>query len=102
MRAIDAGHRAVSFLQLLLFGPQAAERRSTSAQAAASRFLLNYEQSYGRVHPNFFQGSYTQAVQQAQQTGRLLVVYLHCEDHGDTPAFCRSGASGRVSRVRLR
>ena len=45
---------------MLIFGPQAAERRAANPQAAASRFLLNFEQSYGRSHPEFFQGSYNQ------------------------------------------
>jgi hypothetical protein len=36
------------------------ERRETDAAAAVNRFLINFEQSYGAVHPPFFQGSYTQ------------------------------------------
>jgi len=65
------------------------ERRDLDPAAASARFLLDFEQSYGASHPQFYQGSYNQALREAQQSFRFLLVYLHCEDHQDTDAFCR-------------
>ncbi|KAJ3033770.1 FAS-associated factor 2 [Rhizophlyctis rosea] len=64
--------------------------RSNDPRAAAARFLLNYEQSYGDRHPDFYQGSYSQALEAAKRDLRYLVVVLHSSEHDDTDAFCRT------------
>ncbi|TPX46924.1 hypothetical protein SeLEV6574_g02948 [Synchytrium endobioticum] len=67
-------------------------RRPTSndSQAAAARFLLNFEQTYGNRHPDFFQGTYSQALEQAKKDARCILAILHSEDHDDTETFCRT------------
>lgn len=66
-----------------------AERRDVDPRAAAARFLLNFEQRYGNVHPEFYQDGYSPALREAQRNFRILVIYLHCADHQDTDTFCR-------------
>ncbi|KAJ3102579.1 hypothetical protein HDU97_000448 [Phlyctochytrium planicorne] len=63
--------------------------QSTDPQAAASRFLLDFEHTYGSVHPHFFQGTYSQALDVAKRELRYLLVYLQSPDHDDTPEFNR-------------
>ncbi|KAJ9584534.1 hypothetical protein L9F63_021144 [Diploptera punctata] len=52
-------------------------------------FIRSYEEKYGLQHPVFYQGTYSQALNDAKQELRFLLVYLHCEDHQDTANFCR-------------
>jgi len=63
--------------------------RAIDPAAAANRFLLEFEQNYGTVHPPFFAGSYRQAVQRTRDSFNILVVYLHCTEHQHTDGFCR-------------
>ncbi|KAI8849474.1 hypothetical protein BC829DRAFT_182361 [Chytridium lagenaria] len=81
----------------ILQGPRrrttSARRRnlqSTDPQAAAARFLLDFEVAYGVSHPNFFQGTYSQALDVAKRELRYLFVYLQSSDHDDTPDFNRN------------
>ncbi|XP_063244113.1 FAS-associated factor 2 [Bacillus rossius redtenbacheri] len=52
-------------------------------------FIAMYEERYGARHPVFYQGTYSQALSDAKQELRFLLVYLHCDDHQDTDKFCR-------------
>ena len=52
-------------------------------------FIRLYEEKYGHQHPVFYQGTYSQALNDAKQELRFLLVYLHCEEHQDTANFCR-------------
>ncbi|ODN02705.1 FAS-associated factor 2-B [Orchesella cincta] len=52
-------------------------------------FIANYETKYGPEHPVFYQGTYSQALNDAKKELKFLLVYLHCDDHFDTEAFCR-------------
>ncbi|KAJ3014820.1 FAS-associated factor 2 [Thoreauomyces humboldtii] len=62
---------------------------SRDPRAAAARFVLDFEQTFGTVHPDFFQGTYAQALQKAKTEVRYLIAYLHSVEHDDTEAFCR-------------
>ncbi|KAI9355076.1 ubiquitin-related domain-containing protein [Zopfochytrium polystomum] len=90
-------HRIVSFLPIPYFQRTRAARRAAAAtrrrqqsassndpQAAAARFLLSYEQLYGTEHPQFFLGTYSQALDVAKRELRYLFVILHSPDHDDT------------------
>jgi hypothetical protein len=44
---------------------------------------------YGKESPNFFKGSYTQALQRAKEDFKFLVIYIHSDVHSDTPRFCK-------------
>ncbi|VDM33167.1 unnamed protein product [Hydatigera taeniaeformis] len=39
--------------------------------------------------PPFYNGTYGEALREAKQSLRFLVIYLHAESHEDTDAFCR-------------
>ncbi|KAK8780723.1 hypothetical protein V5799_017934 [Amblyomma americanum] len=58
-------------------------------------FIHSYESRYGSSHPVFYQGSYSQALNDAKQELRFLLIYLHGDDHQDTPSFCRDVLSYR-------
>ncbi|OXA42616.1 FAS-associated factor 2 [Folsomia candida] len=53
-------------------------------------FLTEYEAKFGTEHPNFYQGSYGQALADAKKELKFLLVYLHCKDHLETDMFCRN------------
>ena len=53
------------------------------------KFKEDFEAKYGRTHPTFYQGSYSQAIQDAKKELRFLLVYLHSSEHKDTEGFCR-------------
>ncbi|CAL1527959.1 unnamed protein product [Lymnaea stagnalis] len=52
-------------------------------------FISSFESRYGQVHPVFYQGTYSQALNDAKKELRFLLVYLHSEDHQNTDQFCR-------------
>uniref|UniRef100_A0A8B9K2Z7 FAS-associated factor 2 n=1 Tax=Astyanax mexicanus TaxID=7994 RepID=A0A8B9K2Z7_ASTMX len=53
-------------------------------------FIHSFEEKYGRSHPVFYQGTYSQALNDAKRELRYLLVYLHGDDHQDTDEFCRN------------
>lgn len=79
-----------SILQLTfrLFQPDP-RRYVTDPVADVLSFIRLYEENYGYDHPVFYQGTYSQALNDAKQELRFLLVYLHCEEHQDTAKFCR-------------
>ena len=52
-------------------------------------FCSDWEKSYGREHPPFNSGSYSQVLEEAKRELKFLLVYLHCEDHQDSERFCK-------------
>ncbi|KAK2568233.1 FAS-associated factor 2-B [Acropora cervicornis] len=54
------------------------------------RFKDDFEREYGAIHPTFYQGSYSQALNDAKRELRFLLIYLHSSEHQDTEEFCRS------------
>ncbi|KAI9143778.1 hypothetical protein BKA69DRAFT_1164842 [Paraphysoderma sedebokerense] len=68
-------------------------RSLASPQTLAARFTREFEETYGSVHPDFFQNGYNQALEQMKQDLRFLVVYLHSEEHDNTDDFCRKTLS---------
>ncbi|KAJ3345204.1 transcription initiation factor IIB [Entophlyctis luteolus] len=67
---------------------QQASRTHRDPQAAAARFLLDYESKHGTSHPAFFQGSYSQALEIAKRELRCLLVLLYSAEHADMVPFC--------------
>uniref|UniRef100_A0A3B4U5F4 FAS-associated factor 2 n=1 Tax=Seriola dumerili TaxID=41447 RepID=A0A3B4U5F4_SERDU len=53
-------------------------------------FIHSFEEKYGQAHPVFYQGTYSQALNDAKRELRYLLVYLHGDDHQDTDEFCRN------------
>ncbi|XP_050436215.1 FAS-associated factor 2 [Adelges cooleyi] len=63
---------------------------TTDPVADVGRFIETFESLYGNVHPVFYRGSYKQALNDAKQELRFLVVYLHQNDHTHSSNFCNS------------
>jgi len=59
-------------------------------QSSTRRFITNYENVYGQIHPNFFNGPFKTAIEYSNRELKLLIVYLHSELHHHTPDFCRN------------
>ncbi|KAF9091803.1 hypothetical protein BGX29_010752 [Mortierella sp. GBA35] len=57
--------------------------------SVAARFLRDYEESYGTVHPNFYAGGYSTALSRAKNDLKFMVVYLHSDEHDATDKFCK-------------
>lgn len=51
-------------------------------------FINNYQSRFN-PHPVFYQGTYAQALNDAKNELRFLVVYLHSESATETQNFCR-------------
>jgi FAS-associated factor 2 len=57
---------------------------------AETKRLLTLIERDGVLHPRFFTaGDFKAATEKAKRDYKLLLVYLHSEDHQDTPDFCR-------------
>lgn len=67
--------------------PITAPRRDPRSEA--DRFLRDFESTYGTVHPDFFEGSYTQALDTSKKELKYMMVILQSEEHDDNDAFCR-------------
>ncbi|XP_014214246.1 FAS-associated factor 2 [Copidosoma floridanum] len=53
-------------------------------------FIRTYEEQYGASHPVFYQGSYNQALSDAKQELRFLLVYLHKDESQEVDQWCRN------------
>lgn len=62
----------------------------TDPVADIGKFIQNYETMYGNEHPIYYRGSYKQALNDAKQELRFLVIYLHQNDQTDCSNFCSS------------
>lgn len=51
-------------------------------------FITQFEAKYGLVHPVFYRGTYSQALDEAKKELQFLLVYLHSDLHQDTDEFC--------------
>lgn len=54
-----------------------------------ANFITYFNETYGLNHPTFYQGSYGQALSDAKQELRFLLMYLHGQDDQDCNQFCR-------------
>lgn len=52
-------------------------------------FVNTFEEKYSPEHPVFYQGTYAQAVNDAKQELRFLLVFLHNDTEPDSEIFCR-------------
>ncbi|KAK9242766.1 hypothetical protein V1506DRAFT_464189 [Lipomyces tetrasporus] len=69
-------------------GAARSERRSINPRDTAARFIRDFEEEVGQsdVLP-FFEGGYTQALDQARRELRFLIVLLQSDEHDDTAKF---------------
>merc|ERR1712168_1440612 len=54
-----------------------------------NKFIELYETEFGVSHPAFRPVSYSQALNDAKKDLQFLLVYIHGDDHSDSPEFCR-------------
>ena len=52
-------------------------------------FITEFNTKFGPNHPVMYQGTYSQALNDAKRELKFLLVYLHSEEHQNTEAFCR-------------
>ena len=52
-------------------------------------FIQNFEERFGPDHPVFYQGTYSQVLNDAKRELRFLYVYLHDDSNTDAVTFCR-------------
>ncbi|KAK6626449.1 hypothetical protein RUM44_008922 [Polyplax serrata] len=75
-------------ITLRLFRPDP-RRLLTDPLGDVLSFISTFEEHYGDAHPVFYQGTYSQALNDAKQELRFLLVYLHSEKNSDSINFCR-------------
>lgn len=73
-----------SSLLALLAGPARAIDQARG-ETDVERFVNFYEERYGQTHPEFYQGTYMEALAEAGRQLKFLLVYLHAETHQLTP-----------------
>lgn len=62
-------------------------------------FIRTYEEKYSREHPVFYQGTFSQVLNDAKRELRFLLIYLHDSEGTDTELFCRDTlSSANVTR----
>merc|ERR1712216_491837 len=90
--AQDSGGGVLSLIGRKLLGPlqSLAGSSPVEAEIGCRRFLDRFEAEYGNVHPQLLDCNFHQACQGAKTEVKLLVVYLHCQYHINTPSFCRT------------
>lgn len=53
-----------------------------------SKFISQYKQEYGDVHPSFINESFHKVVNRSHTEAKFTLVYLHCRVHEATANFC--------------
>ncbi|KAI8143367.1 thioredoxin-like protein [Fennellomyces sp. T-0311] len=85
----------LSFASRLLSRPSITNHSPSQQQqrqdprSVAARFLREFEIKYGESHIDFYQGGYSQALENARRDLRYLLVVLQSDEHDDTEQFCR-------------
>ncbi|KAG5876124.1 hypothetical protein JTB14_036164 [Gonioctena quinquepunctata] len=68
-------------------------RPRTDPTQEVMEFIRTYEEKYSQDHPVFYQGTFSQVLNDAKRELRFLLVYLHVVDATDTELFCRETLS---------
>ncbi|KAK9429609.1 hypothetical protein V1505DRAFT_313270 [Lipomyces doorenjongii] len=69
-------------------GAARSQRRSINPRDTAARFIRDFEEEVGKSDVlTFFEGGYTQALDQAKRELRFLIVLLQSDEHDDTTKF---------------
>jgi hypothetical protein len=62
------------------------EKSTTSSE----RFVQSFEKKYGALHPQFFLGSFSLALSQAERSRKIVFLYIHSDEHDDTNTFVQT------------
>lgn len=68
-------------------------RPRTDPVQEVMEFIKTYEEKYSREHPVFYQGTFSQVLNDAKRELRFLLIYLHDSEAADTELFCRDTLS---------
>lgn len=79
----------ITFLQLTRRILGLEYRPRTDPLQEVLEFIQVYEEKYGCEHPVFYQGTFSQALNDAKRELRFLAVYVHDSESVDTDQFCR-------------
>ncbi|XP_066584165.1 FAS-associated factor 2 [Prorops nasuta] len=85
-------YNIVSSILQLIFAIFRSDVRPVSSDPVEDviKFIRSFEERYNLSHPVFYQGSYTQALSDAKQELRFLLVYLHKDEVQDIDQWCRN------------
>lgn len=64
----------------------------TDPLADVMNFIRNYNEKYPN-HPVFYQGTYSQVLNDAKRELKFLAVYIHSDSSSETAPFCRNTLS---------
>lgn len=53
-------------------------------------FIRKFKEEFGHNHPVFYQGAYSQAINDAKRELRFLLIYLHEDGNSDSILFCQN------------
>jgi len=71
----------------LIEGPESSRNARLTC---AEKFIQYYEENYGEKHPEFYRGTYKQALLDIKDNFQILIVIVNSPEHDDTPEFCRN------------
>jgi len=71
----------------LIEGPESGRNARLTC---AERFIQYYEENYGDKHPEFYRGTYKQALLDIKDNYQVLIVIVNSPEHDDTPEFCKN------------
>lgn len=71
--------------RMIRFEPE----RTTDPLEDVLSFIKMYEEKFSDNHPVFYQGTLSQALNDAKRELRFLLVYLHRDDNNDADLLCR-------------
>ncbi|KPM08746.1 FAS-associated factor 2-B-like protein [Sarcoptes scabiei] len=54
------------------------------------RFIAEFEEKYGHQHPQFFRGSYSQAMDAGKRDIRFVLIFLYSSSNKDIDLYCRT------------
>ena len=52
-------------------------------------FIQKFEETYGEMHPAFYQGNFQQSAEKAKNEFQFLLVYIHAATNPKTEDFCK-------------
>lgn len=70
--------------------PTSTSSSSSPAVTVQSKFITSLRERYGVHGPNWFLGSYTEAIREAKAKNKLLFIYIHSPSHENTDSFLKS------------
>jgi len=66
------------------------EGPDSSRLTCAENFIQYFEKNYGEKHPEFYRGTYKQALLDIKDNYKILIVVVNSPEHDDTPEFCKN------------